>query len=206
MSFHGFPEILDRSACGTSDPSGSRLSSRRSAESTISSRPSGRKSMHIGNDGTVTTTSWLPSLLSAITWLAPQSANQSRPSCQRGDSPNTTPFIKTAGALTSRLLLVLGRVDRAGALNSSRPAMWRSPRRASMPGRRSRAAKRHVATDTLGLLLVLLVTAASVQDTTGGRDVVSELAARHPGVAKDCVGQWLPARRHRTGCRARHRC
>ncbi len=56
-----------------------------------------------------------------------------------------------------------------------------------MPGRRSRAAKRHVATDTLGLLLVLLVTAASVQDTTGGRDVVSELAARHPGVAKDWV-------------------
>jgi len=42
--------------------------------------------------------------------------------------------------------------------------------------------KRHIATDTLGLLLVLLVTAASVQDTTGGRDVVSELAARHPGV------------------------
>ena len=31
--------------------------------------------------------------------------------------------------------------------------------------------KRHIATDTLGLLLVLLVTAASVQDTTGGRDV-----------------------------------
>ncbi len=44
--------------------------------------------------------------------------------------------------------------------------------------------KRHIATDTLGLLLVLLVTAASVQDTTGGRDVVSELAARHPGVVK----------------------
>jgi transposase len=42
--------------------------------------------------------------------------------------------------------------------------------------------KRHIATDTLGLLLVLLVTAASVQDTTGGRDVVDALAARHPGV------------------------
>jgi transposase len=42
--------------------------------------------------------------------------------------------------------------------------------------------KRHIATDTLGLLLVLLVTAASVQDTTGGRDVVDQLAARHPGV------------------------
>jgi len=44
--------------------------------------------------------------------------------------------------------------------------------------------KRHIATDTLGLLLVLLVTAASVQDTTGGRDVVSELAARHLGVVR----------------------
>ena len=42
--------------------------------------------------------------------------------------------------------------------------------------------KRHIATDTLGLLLVLLVTAASVQDTTGGRDVVDALAARHLGV------------------------
>ncbi len=33
-------------------------------------------------------------------------------------------------------------------------------------------------------MLVLLVTAASVQDTTGGRDVVDQLAARHPGVVK----------------------
>jgi len=44
--------------------------------------------------------------------------------------------------------------------------------------------KRHIATDTLGLVLVLLVTAASVQDTTGGRDVIDELAARHPAVVK----------------------
>ena len=47
--------------------------------------------------------------------------------------------------------------------------------------------KRHIATDTIGLLLVVLVTAASVQDTTGGRDVVSEQAARHPAVAKAWV-------------------
>ena len=44
--------------------------------------------------------------------------------------------------------------------------------------------KRNIATDTLGLLLVLLVIAASVQDTTGGRDVADQLAARHPGVVK----------------------
>lgn len=42
--------------------------------------------------------------------------------------------------------------------------------------------KRHLATDVLGLLLVVLVTAASVQDTPGGRAVVREVAARHPGV------------------------
>ena len=41
--------------------------------------------MHIGNDATVTTTWWLPSMPSAITWFAPQSENHSRPSCQRGD-------------------------------------------------------------------------------------------------------------------------
>jgi transposase len=51
-------------------------------------------------------------------------------------------------------------------------------------GKKIKGRKRHIATDTLGLLLVLLVTAASVQDTTGGRDVVSELATRHPGVVK----------------------
>ena len=34
-------------------------------------------------------------------------------------------------------------------------------------GKKIKGRKRHIATDTLGLLLVLLVTAASVQDTTG---------------------------------------
>jgi len=55
-------------------------------------------------------------------------------------------------------------------------------------GKKIKGRKRHIATGTLGLLLVLLVTAASVQDTTGGRDVVSELAARHPGVVKARAG------------------
>src|SRR5207244_9764075 len=54
-------------------------------------------------------------------------------------------------------------------------------------GKKIKGRKRHIATDTLGLLLVALVTAASVQDTTGGRQVVSELAARHPGVVKAWV-------------------
>lgn len=51
-------------------------------------------------------------------------------------------------------------------------------------GKKIKGRKRHIATDTLGMLLVLLVTAASVQDTTGGRDVIDELAARQPGVVK----------------------
>ena len=40
-------------------------------------------------------------------------------------------------------------------------------------GKKIKGRKRHIATDTLGLLLVVLVTAASVQDTTGGRDVIA---------------------------------
>jgi transposase len=51
-------------------------------------------------------------------------------------------------------------------------------------GKKIKGRKRHIATDTLGLLLVLLVTAASVQDTTGGRDVVGALAAHHLAVVK----------------------
>ena len=54
-------------------------------------------------------------------------------------------------------------------------------------GKKIKGRKRHIATDTLGLLLVALVTAASVQDTTGGRDVMDELAARQPHVARAWV-------------------
>jgi transposase len=50
-------------------------------------------------------------------------------------------------------------------------------------GKRMKGRKRHVATDVLGLLLVVLVTAASVQDTTGGRVVVEQVARAHPTVA-----------------------
>ncbi len=50
-------------------------------------------------------------------------------------------------------------------------------------GKRIKGRKRHVATDVLGLLLVVLVTAASVQDTTGGRTVVAQVARQHPQVA-----------------------
>lgn len=54
-------------------------------------------------------------------------------------------------------------------------------------GKKIKGRKRHIATDTLGLLLVVLVTAAGVQDTPGGRAVVTDLAARHPSVTKTWV-------------------
>jgi transposase len=47
--------------------------------------------------------------------------------------------------------------------------------------------KRHIATDTLGLLLVIVVTAASVQDTTGGLPVIDTLVGAHPSVTKAWV-------------------
>jgi transposase len=51
-------------------------------------------------------------------------------------------------------------------------------------GKRIKGRKRHISTDVLGLLLVVLVTAASVQDTVAGRQLVELLAARQPSVAK----------------------
>ncbi len=54
-------------------------------------------------------------------------------------------------------------------------------------GKKIKGRKRHIAIDTIGLLLVVFVTAASVQDTVGGRDVMDELATRHPTVVKSWV-------------------
>lgn len=44
-------------------------------------------------------------------------------------------------------------------------------------GKRTTGRKRHVIVDTMGLLLVVAVTSASVQDRTGGRTVLARLAA-----------------------------
>jgi transposase len=54
-------------------------------------------------------------------------------------------------------------------------------------GKKIKGRKRHIVTDTLGLLLVVMVTAASVQDTTGGRTVIDTLASRYPSVVKAWV-------------------
>ncbi|MGW3124031.1 transposase [Streptomyces sp. NPDC001107] len=41
-----------------------------------------------------------------------------------------------------------------------------------------------MATDTLGLVPAVIVTAASVHDSTGGKRLLDELAASHPSVTK----------------------
>lgn len=54
-------------------------------------------------------------------------------------------------------------------------------------GKRTKGRKQHIAIDTLGLLLAVVVTAASVQDTNGGKHVVDEVAAAHPSVSTGWV-------------------
>jgi transposase len=54
-------------------------------------------------------------------------------------------------------------------------------------GKKTKGRKQHIATDTLGLLLAVVITAASVQDTNGGKDVTAQLAARHPSVTAGWV-------------------
>jgi transposase len=44
--------------------------------------------------------------------------------------------------------------------------------------------KRHLITDTLGLLPPVPVTAANIRDTIGGRHLLDDLAAQHPRVTK----------------------
>lgn len=54
-------------------------------------------------------------------------------------------------------------------------------------GKRIKGRKRHIATDVLGLILVLIVTAASVHDTVGGRELIDRVAAAQPRVTKAWV-------------------
>jgi hypothetical protein len=50
-------------------------------------------------------------------------------------------------------------------------------------GKRTRGRKRHIVTDTLGLLLAVMVTSASVQDRHGGKAILEEAAARFGSLA-----------------------
>ncbi|MEV7739799.1 transposase, partial [Streptomyces sp. NPDC088921] len=51
-------------------------------------------------------------------------------------------------------------------------------------GKKIKGRKRHLITDTLGLVPAVLVTAANVHDTTGGKLLLDDLAAAHPSVSK----------------------
>ncbi len=54
-------------------------------------------------------------------------------------------------------------------------------------GKRIKGRKRHIAIDTLGLLLVVIITAASIQDSAGGKMVLDHLSVAHPSVTKSWV-------------------
>ena len=54
-------------------------------------------------------------------------------------------------------------------------------------GKRVKGRKQHIATDTLGLLLAVVITAASVQDTNGGKAVTARLAGSYPTVTAGWV-------------------
>lgn len=51
-------------------------------------------------------------------------------------------------------------------------------------GKKIKGRKRHLITDTLGLVLAVVITAANVQDTTGGKLLLNDVAANHPSVSK----------------------
>ncbi|MEU2956258.1 IS5 family transposase [Streptomyces xanthochromogenes] len=51
-------------------------------------------------------------------------------------------------------------------------------------GKKIKGRKRHLITDTLGLVLAVIVTAASVHDSAGGKRLLDELAVTHPSVTK----------------------
>ncbi|MCX4524628.1 IS5 family transposase [Streptomyces sp. NBC_01551] len=54
-------------------------------------------------------------------------------------------------------------------------------------GKKIAGRKRHIGVDTLGLLLAVLVTAASVSDNVGGIHLLSNIAAAHPRITKACA-------------------
>jgi transposase len=60
-------------------------------------------------------------------------------------------------------------------------------------GKRVNGRKRHVVTDTLGLLLVVAVTAASVQDRDGGKLVLDRLRVTMPSVVTVFADGGTPA-------------
>jgi transposase len=67
-------------------------------------------------------------------------------------------------------------------------------------GKRTTGRKRHLVVDTLGLLLVVMVTSASVQDRPGGRAILDRLAATVRTVAQSTGRRRLRQQRRRDPC------
>jgi transposase len=61
-------------------------------------------------------------------------------------------------------------------------------------GKRTRGRKRHLVTGTLGLLPVVMVTSAPVQDRHGGKAILDRLAARFPRSPRSGPAPATPAR------------
>src|SRR5580765_1569526 len=97
MSFQLLLASRSRSAYVASTPSGSLRKS--DVPETTTRRPSSSQSMQKGYESTRTTTLFVFSRLTPMISRAPQSHNQRRPRCQRGDSGNARSVMKTRGSL-----------------------------------------------------------------------------------------------------------
>jgi hypothetical protein len=74
-------------------------------------------------------------------------------------------------------------------------------------GKKIAGRKRHIGVDTLGLLLAVLVTAASVSGNVGGIHVLSNFATDHPPPHHRSMGRHrLPHQGHRARRPPRDRC
>ncbi|GAA3688530.1 hypothetical protein GCM10022267_89120 [Lentzea roselyniae] len=72
-------------------------------------------------------------------------------------------------------------------------------------GKKIKGRKRHIATGVLGLLLVVIVTAASVQNSVGGQEVLDCLTVDHPTVSKVWVDGGYNTAVVRHGAQRRNR-
>jgi transposase len=92
------------------------------------------------------------------------------------------------GRLRAMLRELAGKeAEPTGAIIDSQPvkgdATVGAATRGFDAGKKINGRKRHIAVDTLGLLLVVIVTAACVQDNDAGRDLLEHLRAEHRRIA-----------------------
>jgi hypothetical protein len=106
--------------------------------------------MHIGKEATAASTRGVPPAAMEKTFPAPQSETQSRPSRQRGDSPNTMPSMSTS--MTSQTMPVPETHRRARPRGPTGCRRWRTVRWASttsLAGHRPESLRRRFRADPL---------------------------------------------------------